>query len=1180
MDDTQDPFLLDLPKKILDHPFLIEASAGTGKTYVLTRLVFAYLIYKKVPIEKIIVITFTNNATSELRERLHALSQEFLTDTRFDPIVKAQLQTLVADFDRLSVMTINGFFQKIYLNTCLETGFNPSLKVSADRSWQKEIAQDYFRRHVQEIEQNRSLQLGLSAFLALIKIKSPYKNHVEQYTRSFPDGISWLVENVLEKEFLTKENIAPDAIFFAQAWERELHYNQSQTYHSYHEFLHGEKKHLESLGLNKTMALQASSLTDVLILLDKTKKSLKDIKSPLAEKLYQALQPLIHDETYENIHLASMAAHFLRHFFEKCQIIKKEKLALLGKMSHDYANKVLCDLLIENPSHEFALSLNPSYQVALIDEFQDTNSFQWALLQQLFSKKIGPNHTYALIGDPKQLIYYFRGANPQTYLQAKKMIDVAQQYTMKKNYRSHPTVLNGINMWFSQVFSHTDYGYTPVVAGREEIEFLTGPAFNLYKGITFLESENTPEALPLGQAKTLSYQLYIHHILALLTNPEYQLKNPKTGESRRVLGSDIVCLVQQKSEAKALKIALTEARLPCVLLLSEHSIFDSQEFVLILLFLEALSRPNSKKIRHKLLTSALFGLRPPDLLKEETQLEFLEKFYENFHSWQHMANTRQFSKIFDQLFREYGYFSRIIHSPDAEGRIVNMRHLVSLVLQEERTAGAHSGAAYFYQRMNKLCEEQKNDEMAQIQLETENHAIRISNIHQVKGLEYPIVFAFFGCKKVSQKKNFFTQKDSAPFIDFSCNKTIVAMDWANQDEEILHAFYVLATRAKSHLFFPLLPINKNSYYLQCLAHLVSESPAAQNILKINPHNEKINQEDVLTLLGSIRALCAQKESPFALKKINIETHVTPIVGEANEMDYCLSLPQIQTTIGFHNRIMAINSYSSLWKNKFSDEEEDHVNEIHPDITMIENLPLSTLTIPGGTALGNAFHHIVETLPFHYAQQPIDQFCADARIEKLSKNSIQRFMNITYHRQSTFLHIFKTMLWNTLNVPIPALKNTKLCDISLNEKRHEVEFLMHMPAGAQLKTPLHHFDVKKGFLRGFLDLVFVYDGLYYVLDWKTTSLGYEQKNYHSTSLSDAMIEHGYDMQARLYLYVLTQCLYGSFGKEGYDKIGGAIYLFNRGISPLSNDGIYFFKPTCQEILSIFEFESTCTNITAI
>lgn len=1152
----QDPFLLSVPKEALLHPLMIEASAGTGKTYTLTRLVLAALVYTQTSAEQLVVITFTRNATAELKDRLSRLLRESLFDENLGPGIKTRLQQIAADFDSLTITTIDAFFQQIYQNSCLETGANPQVRPTYDTTWLTETTQDYFRRYADLLENDRTLKLGLQALMALVKVGNFNNSSVKNFAELLP----WLVNNILNNAFLTEDTIYPNIDQFTIAWQREEDYllDKTELRNVYHELIHRQDTTITKILHSQYQALQATgSLCEILTFmadgpwekLHKFVSSKKREPFPLLEKFYQLLKPLIESDTQKNPHLAALAAHFLRHFYHNTLGILQEKRELLNLMRLQDPTQYLYQDLLGDPKPLWLKKIRRIYKMAFIDEFQDTNHFQWTILYQIFRPQPQGSHTYALIGDPKQLIYYFRGGTPQTYLQAKQTLLPEQIFALTENYRSHSSVMQAINYWFARIFAqHPICIYHDIHAANLQTPYLKVPQVDKETGITFLYTQNSNQEYTLSQAATVAYQLCVQQIAQLLTNAEYRLIYLDTAEDRTVRPGDITCLVRTNTEGLELKKKLDALRIPSTLLEGSSSIYETDEFNHVLFFLKALAQPFSHKLRHRTLLSPLFGFGPEQLLPLPENQAALEEFYIRFNSWKQDADNRRIAKVFDEIFQHYHYFVRTLQRPDGERCFVNMRHLLSILLREERSTGINSGPGYLYQRLKQLKQQNKKEDLARIRLETDNDAVRILTIHQAKGLEYTIVFGLYGLKQTAERNpDMAIQYQQKPMLDLSLSTTFGQEHLQEINDENLRTFYVLATRAKSHLFLPLLAVKNPCSYKDTLQYLTGQD----------------NTQAILDL-------ATQAYTPFSALMIDLQQIPPSLPPLDREIFDHLSAASLQHSQGFASRILQISSYSSLWQNKPVEEEEDRADEspgyeLQDSIDTPETESLTPLNMMGGTALGNSFHAIMEDLPFDEAQKDLPAFLSDPQIQALVESQVARHMNISYHHNREFLAVLKEMIWQSLNISIPVLDGLRLADLPRENKRHEVEFLLHIPQETRLQTPGFQTQVHSGYLRGFLDLVFIYQDHYYVLDWKTTKLGSSLQAYSTEHMAQAMLEHGYDMQARIYLHALASQL-----KLEKTEIGGALYLFSRGANvSRAGYGLYVQYLTEEGIFNNFE-----------
>jgi exodeoxyribonuclease V beta subunit len=430
---------------------LIEASAGTGKTYTLAMLVLRFIVEKNLPLEKILVVTFTKAATEELRERVRlrlfeakqALKSE--NSPLFDwlnslPIenseIEHRLQIALLSIDQASIFTIHSFCQKVLREHALESGqlFNAQLtddlvqitQSCADDFWRKQI-------YLRSASDAAILTIDYQTPDALLESVNKIGHHVKIYPTESKN-----LDALLQKLNLVKIAACEEFNRCREKFERVLdHFNKGadEKFLAMSKWLNNETAQIDK------NTLEFLTTDGILNALNKKKVSAKN-------------QPIFFAELDLNLEIFDQLARL----FSECSLMLRWHLLDTLRREIDQRllqrNALTFDHLIirldealrgENKSEQLVSQLRERFSVALIDEFQDTDSSQWFIFKTLFAAQ---SQFLYLIGDPKQAIYKFRGADIYSYLDAKRSANAA--FTLAQNWRSHPLLVQAVNRLFAR----------------------------------------------------------------------------------------------------------------------------------------------------------------------------------------------------------------------------------------------------------------------------------------------------------------------------------------------------------------------------------------------------------------------------------------------------------------------------------------------------------------------------------------------------------------------------------------------------------------------------------------------------------------------------------------------------------------------------------------------------------
>lgn len=1007
----------------------IEASAGTGKTYTIMEIVGDLILEHKIPLTQILILTYTEKAAGELKERLRK------------KLIDSGLTKEARELDQVTISTIHGFCNMILKEYPVET--------ETTTNW---ILTDVLER--------------LSAAL--------YKLQHEEWN-------SWVDSEELEDFISTSK----------------YRFKKENILISASKLLSG-KNYVYS---NET--------------------------TPMSSKTFLQKTALILAET----------------------VLKEFKTS--EWMSYDQMILKTRDSL-ENPRLKKALQSR--YKVGILDEFQDTDGVQYEIFKRLFLESDEKRALY-LIGDPKQSIYGFRGADIGIYLQAKEELkkQKAEEISLNVNYRSVPELIRAYNeifggksgkqSFFPILEQSVPIKYEPVFAPEKNIKILLstkhkeGPIQIVqFAGRDFWNTQD---------AKNAWAQFISEEILTLIHK-----KNPFTyqvaeGDSRYVEKKlklrEIAVLVKSKSEGKLAEQFLKLRGIPCSFY-KQEGIYQSVESYQISNIFECLLDPNKPSSYRKLLLGDLFQIHPAHLSYfDEHSIDSYEKSI--LDRWKTLSINRKFSELFRSIEEDSRIFLTENETDiDWERKRTNYRQIFRRLLQFQITNQADLEEVL--EELKLLQNSSKNEEeLPLFEKETEKDAVQILTLHSSKGLEWPVVFLF------NLSGDFIPEVYDYPFIDKDGKRSWKLSLWDDEEEKKIskeiysnqslnenkRLLYVGITRSKVRLYLPFYtPLNnwktRDSAYYKILY------PRLQSVLE-----NKIDT-DLFHVISWTQTPFDSTDPNRMDQNLNPEICFTPLLYKESEI----------------SKTILLNSYSSLrTKTNFSEEvslsvleEKNHIqsDDVENSETEIKDV------LPSSASIGSFLHSLLEELDFSvFKTTTSKELLKNEKIISRMDFHLDYFRILRREEGRPILE--KEMvqkrtieiLWNLLNAKIPIQEKTSFCLTDLSKENRISEMDFHLDLDPKKTCP-------GNFLRGSIDLVFQIDNKFYLADYKSNLL----EDYSAISLKRNVenSESRYNLQRDIYALVLYEYLKNIFGpKEALQKIGGVYYFFLRGMKYGESSGIY-------------------------
>jgi exodeoxyribonuclease V beta subunit len=1185
---------------------LIEASAGTGKTYTITALYLRLVVEAAIPVNRILVVTYTNAATKELRdrirERLVQIRRAFLRGRadgdddlgiRLLDLMEEQrelairrLTNAVRGFDEAAIYTIHGFCKRVLGGNAFESGLSFETELMADTGdLLREIADDFWRR-----EFYAASPLVVQYFLD------------NGYT---PEKLLGDIQPHLGKPYL--EVVTPAGETDGAVLELAFVAAFQQT----RDLWLGHRSEVEELllkapGLNrKSYGLKA--IPGWLKLMD---------EYLTAETPRLALFDKFEQFTTTKLDLPSSVnkGHTApRHsFFDACEALKTACAALVDYCRHQIPVKLLAycnaelairkrrlqlqsydDLLLDlhaalhRPGQGKALveTLRRRYSAALIDEFQDTDPVQYAIFQRIY---LDTGKPVFLVGDPKQAIYSFRGADIFAYLTARRDTPDAHCHTLDVNWRSDPRLLTALNAVFGTVgdqpflFDGIPY-HNAIPAERKqheplEIQGRTEPSLQIW----LLEPDGGQPVSKgkAGEQAARATAIEIARLLNLGARDRAHIGD------RPLAGGDIAVLVRNHRQGRLIRNQLLRLNVPSVQH-ADDSVFAAEEARQIEWLLAAVMEPGEEGRVRTLLASDLFGLNG----------EELHRLGENEQAWARWLETLQ---DYRQLWREHGFIRmfrawligedvarRLLAFRDGERRLTNLLHLAELL---HVASPSHPGMAALLKWFGDRRRAPANkDEEQQLRLESDENLVRIVTVHKSKGLEYPVVFCPFlwdGRLRASEK----SQTTLLYHDPADPRRTILAVGAGEDDParrharreemaETLRLFYVAMTRARQRCYLVWGKIrDAGTAPPAWLLHRPAVKAHDKDWLEAT--RQRFERMDAAAIRSDLETAFAAAGDAIAIAPLPQDPgqRYRPLAVAEPEL-------KARTFAGSLSEFWRIGSFTALTAGQ-SVEAPDH--DMTAAVPVVETAPAvgavpgrGIFDFPRGARVGTCLHALFERLDFTQHDR--------TRLDDL----VNRILTGHGLDAVAWTPVVADMMERVLATPLDE-NGLRLGTVALDRRLNELEFtypLGHLRVDALRRVlerygyaigPFREmidnleFSPLRGYMKGFIDLVFESGGRFYLVDYKSNWLGPEPAAYRPERLAEAMAREAYVLQYLIYTVALHRYLRLRVADYDYQRhFGGVYYLFLRGMDPAlgSACGVFRDRPTPALVAALDELMAT-------
>ena len=1180
---------------------LIEASAGTGKTYTIGSLYLRLLLKagennfsRPLNVEEILVVTFTEMATEELKKKIRERitdaidkltafaetqdkssfkNDEFLTALSQDlDIFEAihRLKLVEQNMDLAAIYTIHGFCRRMLMQYAFHSGIHFNLELIKDQSdLLVRFANEFWREHfyplpfemadfianelgspdyvlsLLESDLGKNLIVDLENQQALsISITEFLHQYLGEYFKDIKALKDFWLESAGKISELITEELNKD---YAKGEPKSLSrrsYNTSRLA-KWIEQVNAWANDSRDYVLNETLMSYFTQSA----LGEKGEEGASPFIAPIFAELEERASALMSPDLLRRV--------ILYHYRQGLQQKLLDYKLNHQEKSFDDLLRLFCEALQGPQGNELAEMIRFQYPFAMIDEFQDTDSQQYAIFSKIYRDNPEKNTGFIMIGDPKQAIYRFRGADIFTYLKAS---DEAQsRFELTKNYRSEKNLVDGVNALFDfpqSPFIYQNINFTAVDSSDDHLRFyLNGkaePAYRFY--LTESDKVNKTE-----MAKICA--ISIQHWLKSAAENQAVFQNKDT--CKTLQPANIAVLVKNRYEAADVIQELQKLGIASVYLSDQSSVFDSHVAVELLRILKACLNVAERPILNAIAT-ALFGLNAADIHQIQQNEADWQRWADSFAQYQQTWQRQGILVMLHQILLEQGISERLLSQATGERDLTDFLHVAEILQQ---AATLHESEAALLSWFEKQIQGEGRQE-AQIRLESERQLVKIVTIHKSKGLEYDLVWLPF----LAVPSKIPTAGDINVYYSKERDETLWDMENRNLNAlyeetfaEELRLLYVALTRAKYQMAFAL-PAQFDKKW-NALHYVLSQGEIGKEIALSAP-------KDTETLLQAFKE--KMRDNVEICTKPNLEAFPTLSINPKNDelkaAEFTGNIEQDWritsfTSIEQGHRRQNYFAESAGKKHAIFDDAKDYdsQNAIEISTALLSENESNILDLPRGKQVGTALHR-------HFENCYFSDLANTEEIDKL-RQSLQLDETFTEPLQNWLQQISHTPLSNEIGIALADLANKdciKEMPFYLAIREHfDVEaFNRALKAHHHLPSEPLQFEQIQGMVRGSIDLVFRHNGKYYLVDYKSNFLGSTLADYNEDELKKEMLHSHYDWQYLIYTLALHRYLQSVVPKYDYARdFGGVFYLFLRGMNGEPQSGVFYDRPSVELITEL-------------
>lgn len=1219
---------------------LIEASAGTGKTYTIALLYVRYVLghgqaaafHRSLEPNEILVVTFTDAASQELRDRIRQRLSEaarwFRDPTQSD--AQDPLARILADYtdqtrevaaerleraaemmDEAAVSTIHSWCYRMLREHAFDSQllFNQQLNANPGEIF-SECVEDYWRRHFYPYHDQPELAAAVlecwkspQELQAQVKylLGKPYRQPVfVGQPIAKPTNLDELLAQAIamqaqfdqwKADAVAAEDAAKELV--AANWTRvaQLLRDAELNAGTYHRG-----------GTRDQLLEMVQKWSDGVPVNDSEQKKIKQLgtghfrlKKGAVEPRHTAFDAIgAWADVFEGqpaVLQPPLRVSLLLHAADWVSQELQRRLLARGELSYDDMLVRLHAALRGANGERLAQAIRQKFPVAMIDEFQDTDPIQYEIFDRIYRVRDNDSQlSMVMIGDPKQAIYAFRGADIYTYLQAKQACD-SRCETLGTNHRSTLGMVQAVNHLFQHAEQH-DSGafrfrqkesdpipFAPVEArGRSEVLVIEG------KPVTPLQFWYLPGMNEHGVTGPRDYRQQMadstaSEIVRWLTLAAEARAGFRSEQSfRRLQPRDIAILVRTGHEASQIRQALQRRGVSSVYLSDKDSVFETQEARDIQRWLLAVAYPGDERLIKAALATGSLRMQLDDLQKLFDDEQSWDETINRFRNYHQLWQTQGVLPMLRALLWDFDAPKKLLAESHGERALTNLLHLSEWLQQ---TSSSVDGELALIRRLAQQMENPTDEQI--LRLESDADLIKVITIHKSKGLEYPLVLLPFVCS--------YRDSNRASVVDFHrrrpddsgydlltelAGKSKLALDSYRQADherlsEDMRLLYVALTRAQHALWLGFTPVGAT---LKSEDHSLKKCGLGYLLFGDTPIPTDQVEQRLRAAVTSCSAIDVVAVPENRLQRLSISE--PRALGPARRVT---RRPAARWWIA---------SYSALRMREKAAPERAHEEIAAEEVRDMELMSTATeristeptslagamptiLEFPRGPQAGTFLHSILEWA----TERGFNRVAEDRGLRQTFLQRLTRQANWT-----SWCEPLNDWLERLLHIELPLGScRLQLSNLTAERTQAELEFWYEtnaVPTGVldRLVTagtvqgrarPALEADQLNGLLKGFMDLVFEYQGRYYIADWKSNNLGVKAEDYHQEALQRAICDKRYDMQYSLYLVALHRHLRQRLRDYDYDQhIGGVAYIFLRGLENSTTRGVHFERPSFELI----------------
>ncbi|GJL83395.1 MAG: RecBCD enzyme subunit RecB [marine bacterium B5-7] len=1218
----------------LDDSMLIEASAGTGKTWTIAALYLRVILETEITVDELLVVTYTEAATKELRGRIRSRlddlraalesghSNDPLCSTLLDQIddrilAQRRVEQALSGFDQSAIFTIHGFCQRVLSESALNTGVAFNSEVLTDESELRQMVLDDFWRTVIALEPRPVIERLISDNMTPEKLAGWFPGAALRPDMKVIYGSTMASESFdelaaeLEKSYAKARSIwfsSRDEIVAMLLDKDVMNGTRYRT-----ASVAGWASEMDIM-LSEPGAHSRRFNSFIKFTREEIEVSIKKNKSPPEHAFFDtcselgAIDQRMHDAVRARM---GMLHHKLREALTSELTKLKVERGLLG--FDDLLLKVQ-DALVSSQGALLASELKRRYPAAMIDEFQDTDPVQLDIFTTIYQ---GEPCLELMVGDPKQAIYSFRGADLFAYIKGRESAHL--KHSLDTNYRSDPVLVNAVNAIMGRypdtlVFSELEY---PKVQGIDENRacLLDTKADAVRLSIRFLERRHFDSVDKPIAKKNAEPVMLSDLALEIARLIEGGAVGEITIDASPLVARDIAVLVRTHVQAAAVHAALKVVGVPAVRQATE-SVFNTAEADSLEHIMRAVIDSGSERRVRSALASHIIGMTVTDLerLTEDVEIEATMMRFRSYHLLWH---DHGFMVMIVRLFADYDVYPSLLKRDNGERILTNVLHLCELVTAEERAGHASMEQLAKWLSVKNASADDRVEE-SQIRLESDADRVQIVTVHKSKGLEYPVVFCPYLWDVSSREEPvvmFHDPHDNyQACIDVGSDNLEAHRAIAERESfaENIRLAYVALTRARQRCYLYFGAINhaggSSLAWLFHLCHRISDdqwtvSQLSDSFRKLSDADLMNDLEDLVASAGEGVSLdCIESHDITITSARSGSRHGLQSNAHENNSMETLSAKRFSRVL---RPTWQVSSFTSLsrglsaelpdrdigvqTKDSLVPEEssasvglDDSIEQLTTSQAEIasEVDELSIHAFPRGAVTGVCWHSLFERIEFSGTHTDkvikiVQEELSRAGFDLIWTSTLVEMVNRVRSHEFDEVHGFS----------LSAIKKSQQIRemgffFRVNEIRDVAlsKLLMQYGAGnAAYAASIERleFELSGGFIRGFIDLIVEYKDRYYVIDYKSNYLGPAASSYQPARLDEIMVQESYTLQYLLYVVALHRYLKSRRADYRYEShFGGVYYLFLRGmgLSDDRQDGVFHDRPDADLIEALDRYFS--------